>query len=205
MLDMPRLSITLCIGTALAAVAGTNAFSTTPVSTQAPNFSRKDDNAPSTTTTLLLQRPVSGRHFQLEELEDAETSTTDVLLNADMTVTLGGTNGPLYTASSGTWSESSQFLKDDQNEPEEFKRMFELKLTRRFITGADGPEGTTEIGEFEYDVERTYRGECFIVGESTFAMNGEILDVDEVFGDRRLGFFNMIDTTEERENNAMGA
>ena len=41
------------------------------------------------------------------------------------------------------------------------------------------------------------------MGGRVFAMNGEILDVDEIFGERRLGYFNMIDTTEERLNNAM--
>jgi hypothetical protein len=41
------------------------------------------------------------------------------------------------------------------------------------------------------------------VGASVFAMTGDILDVDEIFGDRRVGFFNMIDTTEERESNSM--
>ena len=30
---------------------------------------------------------------------------------------------------------------------------------------------------------------------SLIAVNGEILDIDEIFGDRRVGFFNMIDTT----------
>ncbi|KAL9180862.1 hypothetical protein ACHAXT_011315 [Thalassiosira profunda] len=165
--------------------------------------------ASNTNTALHLQRqavdrgasiglPLAGRHFQLEELEDAEASTTDVLLNPDMTVTLGGTNGPLYVSSHGTWSESGQ---DDQT-AEDFQRTFQMKLTRRFASGAEGQDGT-EVGKFEYDVERTYEGEGFLVGGSVLAMNGEILDVDEIFGERRVGFFNMIDTTEEREENAM--
>ncbi|KAL7536681.1 hypothetical protein ACHAXR_007330 [Thalassiosira sp. AJA248-18] len=142
-----------------------------------------------TSTALLLQRQLAERHFQLEELEDCETSTTDVLLNTDRSVALGGTNGPLYTAGHGTWEEN-------------FKRFFQMKLMRTFITGADGSD-PNEMGEFEYTVERTYNGECFMVGGSTIAMNGEILDVDEIFGERRVGFFNMIDTTEERERNLM--
>ncbi|KAL7530124.1 hypothetical protein ACHAWF_003251 [Thalassiosira exigua] len=150
-------------------------------------------------SALNLQRPVGGRHFQLEELEDAEAASTDVLLNPDRTVTLGGTDGPLYISSSGSWSESCQYMQDDQSEGENFKRLFEMKLTRKFATGSEGTD-QSDIGEFEYDVERTYRGECFLVGGSVFAMNGEISDVDEIFGERRVGFFNMIDTTQEGDD-----
>ena len=53
-----------------------------------------------------LSQPLAGLHLQLEELEDAETSTTEVFLNDDLTVTLGETDGPRYIASEGTWSES---------------------------------------------------------------------------------------------------
>ena len=188
-------------GVLLAAVVQVDAFS--PSRTQHIITSRSASTI--TPTTLHdLQRPVGGLHFQLEELEDAETSTTDVLLNTDATVTLGGTNGPLYKDAHGTWTENSQFVQDDQNEGETFKREFEMKLTRTFITGADNDnEMNTDVGEFEYSVERTYAGECFLVGGSVFAMNGEIMDVDEIFGERRVGFFNMIDTTEEREINDM--
>lgn len=153
-----------------------------------------------TTTVLNLQRPVAGIHFQLEELEDAEACSTDVLLNADLTVSLGETDGPRYTASSGIWSETSTTYNIE--DPENFKRHFEMKISRTFVTGADSKD-ENELGEFEYNVERTYTGECFLVGESTIAVNGEILDVDEIFGDRRVGFFNMIDATEEREANGV--
>lgn len=145
-------------------------------------------------TSLHLQRPIAERHFQLEELEDAEMSTTDVVLNADQTVTLGGTNGPLYVASHGTWC--SVPVREDA------PRRFEMNVTRTFATGADGGE-TTNLGAFEYSVGRTYRGECSLVGGSIFAMNGDMMDVDDIFGERKVGFFNMIDTSEERERNAM--
>ena len=190
----------LLVAAALA-VAEVNAFS-------ALNFVEhmKTNVLPTPVTTLDM--PVGGRHFQLEELEDAETSTTDVLLNIDATVTLGGTNGPLYKDAHGTWTESCQLDYNDQHLPVEqcdgdnFKRFFEMKLTRTFHTGFEERD-TTKIGEFDYSVERTYAGECFLVGGRIFAMSGEILDVDEIFGQRRVGFFNMIDTTEERENNFM--
>jgi hypothetical protein len=160
---------------------------------------------------LCLQRPVGGRHFQLEELEDAETSTTDVLLNADRTVTLGVTNGPRFLSGRGSWSESvAGYKSDDQSSPGTFTRLFNMRLERTYLGGNKKKEGDAEwgytdtnIGEFAYTVDRTYTGECFIVGGSVFAMTGDILDVDEIFGDRRVGFFNMIDTTEERESNLM--
>ena len=184
----------------LAAAAHTCAFSSSGVaSSHPPTHAHRAQQAGIASTALHLQRPVGGRHFQLEELEDAEASTTDVLLNPDMTVTLGGTNGPLYVSSHGTWSESCVGVGNDDQNAEDFKRLFTMKLTRRFVTGAEGTDAT-DVGEFEYDVQRTYEGECFLVGGSVFAMNGEILDVDEIFGERRVGFFNMIDTTEEREN-----
>mmetsp|Transcript_23286 Transcript_23286/g.36566 ORF Transcript_23286/g.36566 Transcript_23286/m.36566 type:complete len:197 (-) Transcript_23286:163-753(-) len=189
-------SFSWCIAAALLASATqTEAFSGSCI----VSFPHMKCRNAASTTVLNMKRPVGGRHFQLEELEDAETSTTDVLLNTDLTVTLGGTNGPLYIDSSGTWSESCVFLKESE---EDFKRLFEMKLTKKFATGAEG-SNDSDIGEFEYSVERTYKGECFLVGGRVFAMNGEILDVDEIFGERRLGFFNMIDTTEERLNNAM--
>eukprot|EP00581_Thalassiosira_minuscula_P006153 CAMPEP_0183743060 /NCGR_PEP_ID=MMETSP0737-20130205/65022_1 /TAXON_ID=385413 /ORGANISM="Thalassiosira miniscula, Strain CCMP1093" /LENGTH=208 /DNA_ID=CAMNT_0025978663 /DNA_START=13 /DNA_END=639 /DNA_ORIENTATION=- len=194
----------LAIATLLAAIARTTSAFSSPLS-----FSSRSghinciERQRSASTSLHLQRDIGGRHFQLEELEDSEASTTDILLNNDRSVTLGSTNGPLYIASSGIWSESCQFLHEDQENPDEFRRSFEMKLARTFVTGDDNSQDATDIGEFQYEVERTYVGECYLVGGSVFAMNGEILDVDEIFGERRVGFFNMIDTTEERENNAM--
>lgn len=116
------------------------------------------------------------KHFQLEELEDAEACTTDVFLNTDNTITIGETNGPLFLSGSGTWSSSIE--EDD-------KTFFEMIMRRRYQTGKEGTQ-TTDIGEFEYDVERTFRGELTVVGGTALAVNGEILDVDETFGDRRV-------------------
>lgn len=77
-------------------------------------------------------------------------------------------------------------------EEENFQRFFTMKLKRTFISGTDNEKNTHEIGEFKYSVERTYTGECFLVGGTLIAMNGEIHDIDEMFGDRRVGFFNMV-------------
>lgn len=141
---------------------------------------------------------MGGRNFQLEELEDAESACTDILLNSDLTLTVGETDGPRYVTADGTWSESLVGLhSDDQSgDGSNFKRYFSMKLRRTFVGGTEEKD-STDMGEFEYSVERRYDGECYLVGGSTFAMNGDILDVDEIFGERRVGFFNMIDTTVE--------
>lgn len=122
-----------------------------------------------------------GKHFQLEELEDSETCTTDIFLNTDNTIDVGTTNGPLFLFGKGTWSTSQSGVE---------KAYFEMIMTRRYQAGKEG-DHKTDIGEFEYDVERTYKGELTLVGGTALAMNGEILDVDEVFGDRRVSLLTI--------------
>ena len=133
---------------------------------------------------------IGGRHFQLEELEDKEKSTTDILLNSDNTVTLGRTDGPFFSTSHGTWSESSGDNSQD-------KSVFEMKLSRTFVAGENSKDAT-DIGEFEYTVTRTFNGEATLVGGSLLAIEGVVLDKDEIFGSREVGFFNMVDTTAAR-------
>ena len=134
---------------------------------------------------------IGDKHFQLEELEDSEKSTTDIILNSDYTVTVGRTDGPIISSSHGTWSESES---TDGNQDKTF---FDMKLSRTYVAGGDSKDDTG-IGEFEYTVERTFKGEAMLVGGSLIAMEGVVLDVDEIFGTREVGFFNMIDTTEAR-------
>jgi hypothetical protein len=117
-----------------------------------------------------------GKHYQLEELEDSETCTTDIFLNDDSTLLVGETSGPLYLSGSGSWSTESAANG---------KTLFEMELNRRYNTGKEASQ-KTDIGEFNYDVTRTFRGELNLVGGTVLAMNGEILDVDVVFGDRRV-------------------
>lgn len=133
---------------------------------------------------------IAGKHFQLEELEDAEKCTTDIILNSDMTVTVGSTDGPFFSSSYGTWSESTDESSED-------RAGFEMKLSRTYTAGGDSKDAT-DIGEFTYEVERTFSGSLTIVGGTLAAMEGVILDIDELFGTREVGFFNMIDTTEAR-------
>ena len=131
---------------------------------------------------------VKEKHFQLEELEDAERCTTDILLNSDWTLTVGKTDGPLFQLSYGSWSVDDSL--DD-------RAVFEMKLSRTFIAGGNSKDATA-ITEFDYEVERTYNGLLTVVGGSLVAVEGAILDVDELFGTREVGFFNMIDTTAAR-------
>lgn len=135
---------------------------------------------------------IGDKHFQLEELEDSEKSTTDIILNNDYTVTVGRTDGPLLSSCHGTWSESSESTDGNQD-----KTFFDMKLSRTYVAGGDSKD-VTGIGEFEYTVERTFKGEATLVGGSLIAMEGVVLDVDEIFGTREVGFFNMIDTTVAR-------
>ena len=95
------MNTTIIIATIFIAIVATPviAFSAAPIA-HAPTASQ-------TTNHLLhLQQSLAGLHFQLEELEDAETSTTDVLLNEDMTISLGHTDGPRYISAEGSWTES---------------------------------------------------------------------------------------------------
>ncbi len=191
---MNNLAYTVCCTiTALLLAQEASAFSvSTPTAT---NRIKEGTTNPSESTTSydLLQRPLHGRHFQLEELEGSESSTTEVLLNADLSVSIGETDGPRYTAARGTWEEGYHYSHRTA------ERLFSMTLTKRFVTGTDRGQDTNDIGEFEYEVERTYSGECFTVGGTLIAMQGQILDIDSVFGERRVGFFNMIDTTDERD------
>jgi len=100
---------------------------------------------------------------------------------------------------SGTWSES---FEDKRSEGGVGRRLFSMSLRRKYISGNKGKD-TMDVGEFEYEVERSYMGEITLVGGTLLAMNGEIYDVDEIFGERKVGFFNMIDTTEARKNDSV--
>lgn len=139
---------------------------------------------------LFLKNDLGGKHFQLEELEDAEKCNTDILLNNDKTVTVGSTDGPLFRSSQGIWNTSIDDSGVDKSE-------FEMKLSRTYVAGEQSNDAT-EIGEFTYSVERCYNGVVTSVGGSLVAVEGTILDVDDIFGTREVGFFNMIDTTNAR-------
>ena len=116
-------------------------------------------------------------------MEDKETCTTEVFLANDNTVSLGKTDGPLFTASDGSWEQ-------------DLNGSFKMTVKRTYESGSPGSE-PGDIGEFNFDVERTYSGEIDKSGNAVL-ITGSILDVDEVFGDRTVGYFSMIDTTDTR-------
>jgi len=124
---------------------------------------------------------IGQRFFQLEEMEDKETEITEVFLNADRTVSLGETDGPVYISAQGTWS---------KNGPS-----FQMNLIRTFEAGKEKGQ-PTDMGEFSFSVERVYAGDMTVVGGKT-AVSGVIHQIDDL-GDREVGYFNMIDTTRER-------
>jgi hypothetical protein len=129
---------------------------------------------------------IGQRFYQLEEMEDKETEITEVFLNADGTVTLGETDGPVFTSGSGSWTQS----KSGGDTPP-----FRMTLVRTFDAGKDKRK-YTDMGTFTFTVERVYTGEFSLVGSKT-ALSGVIHQIDDGV-DREVGYFNMLDTTNER-------
>eukprot|EP01083_Nonionella_stella_P054480 143796_1 len=128
-------------------------------------------------------------YFQLEEREDKDTCTTELFLKKDGTVLVFDSDGPLPISATGTWGQSTD------------KKFFIMNIKRTFGTGSDG----RDMGEFCFEVERSYEGTMTTVGEKTLAMEGAMHLVDEFRGDLKVGFFSMIDTTaaklgEEEDN-----
>jgi len=124
-----------------------------------------------------------GRYFQLEEMEDADTCETEVYLNADHTVNVGPSDGPSYIKGTGTWSQNQE--------------SFKMVLKRLYPAGNE-KRAETDMGEFEYETERSFTGENTYVG-GKIAVSGIIHNLDEKLGDEEVGYFNMIDTTQEKD------
>lgn len=131
----------------------------------------------------MLFGSAANKYFQLEEAEDKDTCATELFLKEDKTVTVGESDGPLPLEASGSWEQ-----KDDGS--------FTMTITRTFKAGKEAGK-PTDMGEFAFTVERVFTGEISAVG-ACLAMTGSMHDIDAVFGDRQVGFFNMIDTTDER-------
>ena len=136
---------------------------------------------PSSALGLVLLDP-SEKHFQLEESEDADTSTTEVFLRRDRTVEVGKTDGPVFLDATGTWEHGPD-------------GHFKMNLKRTFQAGR-GPLKAMDIGEFSYDVERSFTGDIGKVGQSV-AVSGSIHFQDDQRGDEKVGYFNLIDTHKE--------
>ena len=135
---------------------------------------------------FLLFGSIANKYFQLEEAEDKDTCTTELFLKEDKTVTVGESDGPLPLRASGSWDQRGD-------------GSFTMTITRTFEAGKEKTM-PTDIGEFTFTVERLFSGDISAVG-GRLAMSGSMHDIDELLGDRRVGFFNMIDTTKERLKN----
>lgn len=132
------------------------------------------------------EKEFSGRYWQLEELEDREASRTEIFLSEDKTVKVGMTDGPLPDSIKGTWS------IDDENET------FEMTIERKYQAGQTNAKDPTAIGEFSFSVSRTYKGELTQVGGYNAVM-GSMEIPHDTWGKVDCGYFNIIDTSEERE------
>ena len=115
-------------------------------------------------------------------MEDSDSCTTELFLREDRVVEFGQTDGPQWTAAAGTW----------QVEPNTDN--FTMMISRRFEGGVEN----SDMGEFGFDVDRTFSGEMTMVGASV-AITG-IARCKAAFSEeyQEVGYFNMIDATDER-------
>jgi hypothetical protein len=118
-------------------------------------------------------------------LEDKETCTTEIFLRSDKSLQVGKTDGPLYVNAAGSWSQEADGT-------------FRMTLKRWYNAGRT-PASKTDIGEFQFEVERLFVGEVTTVG-GIAAVSGSMHHVDGDI-DKEVGFFNLIDTSAERKKN----
>ena len=133
------------------------------------------------TETLLFGIRCEEKYYQLEEMEDKENCTTELYLKTDRTVEFGDTDGPRWTAAVGHWQ-----VTPNTND-------FTMEVTRSYHTGQDN----SDMGEFAYEVKRVFRGEMTNVGASV-GITGTAHAVENGVDQQEVGFFNMIDATDER-------
>jgi hypothetical protein len=136
--------------------------------------------SPSSTPTF-----VANKFYQLEELEDKDDCSTEVYLKDDGTVTIGVTDGPPPVDASGDWELAG-------NE-------FRMTLSRIY-DGGHKSSRTTDVGEFKYEVKRFYEGTLGHMGEEMAVTDGIIHSVHAELGDEKVGFFNIIETTDAHVN-----
>ena len=156
-----------------------NSHTTTP----APPINTSGGHSRRRSTTSLYGIRCEDKTYQLEELEDRDTCTTEVFLKADRSIHFGDTDGPIPADALGKW------------QVEEGTNNFRMAIRRQFVTG----QSNTDMGEFSFEVEKLYVGEMTMVGESV-AITGKIKARDEFNPDleKEVGYFNMIDGTDDR-------
>lgn len=160
---------------------------------ESPHVSPHPDDSPNTTikknTNTIPKINPASKFFNLEEMEDKEVCTTEVFLSQNGSVTLTETNGPPPVASYGHWKVVGETTTDGDDGDN--MTSFVMTVTRTYSSGRDH----TSIGEFTFDVERTFIGDLSYVG-SLVSVEGSMHMQDEFRGgDVEVGFFSMIDTT----------
>jgi hypothetical protein len=90
---------------------------------------------PVLTTFFLARCCRSTEYYQLEEMEDKDTCTTELFLKPDGVIEFGDTDGPQPIASEGHW-----LVPDGTND-------YSMTIKRSFEAG----KGNSDIGEFNYD------------------------------------------------------
>jgi len=118
-------------------------------------------------------------------MEDADKCVTALYLNRDGTVSFGATDGPLLSKVSGAWEQDSSTGD------------VAMSIKRTYPAGNE-KRRDTDVGEFHFSTERILVGEVCHVGAS-LGVKGQIHMQDEIFGDEQVGYFSMIDTTNEWE------
>ena len=143
----------------------------------------------------LLENGATERGFQLEEMEDKESCTTELVLRADSTVVVGETNGPPCVSATGTWKVVPDTAFGTTNSP----GTLQVELQRVYDAGREKQAGT-DMGQFTFTVQRRLVGPIQRIGSSLLMIEGSIHDLDDSFTDRSLGYFSMIDNVEPTED-----
>lgn len=147
-------------------------------------ISRFSATAKSVSTDPTMENPLelkpaavnmAGRYFQMEEMEDSETRTTCIVLHPNGTIITLASDIPSFKEASGTWEQTED-------------GSFRMNVVRTFSAGRKGVLDT-DMGVFEFSMERLYTGEFIFVGANA-AAEGTI----HLIGDEKVGFFSMIDT-----------
>lgn len=111
-------------------------------------------------------------------MEDQDSCTTEVILNADLSVTVLETNGPTFLSAEGAWKK----YEDGS---------FELELQRTYEAGHESSK-PSETGPFKFSTIRKFEGQMSKIGDKT-GVEGHI--IDGMNEEKKVGFFEMIDTT----------
>lgn len=122
---------------------------------------------------------VSGKYFQMEEIEDAENRMTGILLHSNGTISSPISDIPSCIHINGHWEQIAG-------------GQFSMTLRRTFSAGRKAISDT-DMGEFEFTMNRYYKGELVSVG-ALLGVQGVAYEANEVFGPVELGYFSMINT-----------